>query len=54
MIDEFDRTDLDDPVAGLGLEPRGLGVEDDFPHLSSSTMAATAVLAVSSVDVSMM
>src|SRR6516162_1883620 len=31
-VDELDTADLDDAVIELGLEPRGLGVEDDLAH----------------------
>ena len=32
MAVQFDRADLDDPVAGFGVKARRLGVEDDFTH----------------------
>src|SRR5579859_1477306 len=31
-IDQLHATDLDDPVAQLGLEARGFGIEDNLPH----------------------
>ena len=32
VVDELDRAELDDAVAGVGVEPGGLGVEDDLTH----------------------
>ena len=33
VIVQFKTADLDDPVAGGGIEARRLRIEDDFPHL---------------------
>ena len=32
VVDELDRADLDDPVAGVRIEPGRLGVEHDLTH----------------------
>ena len=32
VVEELDRADLDDAVAGGRVEARGFGVEDDFAH----------------------
>ena len=32
VVDELDRADLDDPVAGVRIETGGFGVEDDLTH----------------------
>ncbi len=34
VVDQLDGADLHDAVAFLGLDARGLGVEDDFAHLA--------------------
>ena len=31
-IGDFERGDLDDPVPELGVEARGLGIDDDLAH----------------------
>ena len=32
MIEEFDRPDLDDAMAGSRFQPGGFGIEDDLSH----------------------
>ena len=35
VVDELDRPDLDDAVAGVRVEAGGLGVEDDLTHAAA-------------------
>ena len=49
VVDQFDRTDLDHPVPGQGVEAGGFGIEDDFaahrcPWVNWSTSSATRCL----------
>ena len=39
VVDQFDTTDFDNPVAGLRIKTRGLGIEDDLTHDSSRIVA---------------
>ena len=38
-IGDLERGDLDDPVPELGVEPRGLGVDDDLTHVAGQCCA---------------
>ena len=38
VVDELDRAELDDAVAGVGVEPGGLGVEHDLTHGAASVL----------------
>src|SRR5262249_54405694 len=45
MIHQLEAGDLDDPMAGGGIEAGGLGVEDDFAHGCLESQAQESALA---------
>ena len=45
-VGDLQRGDLDDPVPELGVEPRGLRVDDDLAHAGGGGSARAAIRAV--------